>query len=181
MNDSGARSLILGRIRDVVVANGQRTETAAAEHSRIERTYNHGPSLPRDSCLQLFIDRLKHYQVEVHLCSRSEIAATVAGMVAARRSCRLACRISSVRSGRLTGSPPLKTISGVPMRATSSMSRLPSAVVSSSGSRNGRAEARQWRHASPHACVVSQITRKGDRSKSTRAKRPPIPDFTQAV
>ncbi len=84
MNDTAARSLILGRIRDVVAANGERPETAAAEHARIERTYNQGASLPRDSCLQLFIDRLKHYQVEVHLCSRGEIAATVAGMVAAR-------------------------------------------------------------------------------------------------
>lgn len=89
MNGSAARSLILGRIRDVVVASGERTEPAGAEHARIERTYNQGPSLPRDACLELFIDRLKHYQVAVHLCSRGEIAATIAGMTAARDKFRL--------------------------------------------------------------------------------------------
>jgi L-lactate dehydrogenase complex protein LldG len=92
MNGSAARSLILGRIRDIVVAtgaNGGRTETAAAEHARIERMYNQGATLPRDACLELFIDRLKHYQVAVHLCSRGEIAATVAGMMAERGKSRL--------------------------------------------------------------------------------------------
>ena len=91
MNGSAARSLILGRIRDVVAngADGERTETAAAEHARIERLYNQRASLPRDACLELFIDRLKHYQVAVHLCSRDEIAATVAGMMAARGKSRL--------------------------------------------------------------------------------------------
>jgi L-lactate dehydrogenase complex protein LldG len=95
MNGSTARSLILGRIRDVVVAtadtaaNGGRRESAAAEHARIERAYRHGPSLPRDACLELFIDRLKHYQVAVHLCSRSEVAGTIAGMVTERGKSRL--------------------------------------------------------------------------------------------
>ena len=86
MNGSTARSLILGRIRDAV---GDRTEPAAAEHARIERAYKQRPSLPRDACLELFIDRLKHYQVAVHLCSGREIAATVAGMLAARGKSRL--------------------------------------------------------------------------------------------
>lgn len=89
MNGSAARSLILGRIRDIVGANGGRTETAAAEHARIERMYNQGATLPRDACLELFINRLKHYQVAVHLCSRGEIAATVAGMMAERGKSRL--------------------------------------------------------------------------------------------
>jgi len=98
MNTSTARSLILGRIRDVVpksvanaddAGNGERRESAAAEHAGIERAYTQGPSLPRDACLELFIDRLKHYQVAVHLCSRSEIAATIGGIVAARGKSRL--------------------------------------------------------------------------------------------
>ena len=89
MNESAARSLILGRIRDIVAANGERTGTAAAEYAGIERMYNQAATLPRDACFDLFIDRLKHYQVEVHLCSRGEIAATVAGMVAARGKSRL--------------------------------------------------------------------------------------------
>jgi L-lactate dehydrogenase complex protein LldG len=88
MSVSPTRSLILGRIRDVMTAT-DRTEPAAAEHARIERTYKQRPSLPRDACLELFIDRLKHYQVVVHLCSRAEIAATVAGVTAARGKSRL--------------------------------------------------------------------------------------------
>ena len=51
--------------------------------------YNQAATLPRDACLELFIDRLKHYQVAVHLCSRGEIAATIAGMTAARGKSRL--------------------------------------------------------------------------------------------
>jgi L-lactate dehydrogenase complex protein LldG len=92
MNGSTARSLILGRIRDAVAgaaANGERRESAAAEHARIDRAYKQGPSLPRDACLELFIDRLKHYQVAVHLCSHGEIAGTIAVMVAARGKSRL--------------------------------------------------------------------------------------------
>ena len=89
MNESAARSLILGRIRDIVAADGERTATAAAEYAGIERMYNQAATLPRDACFDLFIDRLKHYQVAVHLCSRGEIAATIAGMTAARGKSRL--------------------------------------------------------------------------------------------
>ena len=90
MNGSAAKSLILGRIRDAVdaaagnAAHGERRKAAAAEHVRIERAYKQGPSLPRDACLELFVDRLKHYQVAVHLCSRSEIPRTIEGIVAGR-------------------------------------------------------------------------------------------------
>jgi len=89
MNESAARSVILGRIRDIVAANGERTGTAAAEYAGIERMYNQAATLPRDACFDLFIDRLKHYQVAVNLCSRGEIAATIAGMTAARGKSRL--------------------------------------------------------------------------------------------
>ena len=68
------------------------------------------------------------------------------------------------------GSPPLKTMIGVPMSATASTSPNPSVVVSSRGSRHGRADARQWRQASAQACVVSQMTRNGARSKSTAGR-----------
>ena len=76
-------------------------------------------------------------------------------------------RMRSRRSGRFTGSPPLRIMIGVPMSATWSMTRQPSAVVSSRGSRPGWADARQWRHASAHDWVVSQMTRNGERAKST--------------
>jgi L-lactate dehydrogenase complex protein LldG len=90
MNRGAAKSLILGRIRDAVggsagnAAHDERRNAAAAEHARIERAYRQGPSLPRDACLELFIDRLKHYQVAVHLCSRGEIGRTIEGIAAGR-------------------------------------------------------------------------------------------------
>jgi L-lactate dehydrogenase complex protein LldG len=95
MNGSMARSLILGRIRDAVVATaghavpGDRREAAAAEYARLERAYKQVPSLPRDACLDLFIDRLKHYQVAVHLCSGAELPGTIAGRLAARGKIRV--------------------------------------------------------------------------------------------
>ena len=84
-----------------------------------------------------------------------------------RRPRDLPWRMRSRRSGRFTGSPPLRIMIGVPISATWSMSRKPSSVVSSRGSRPGWAEARQWRQASAQDCVVSQMTRKGATAKST--------------
>ncbi len=70
----------------------------------------------------------------------------------------VAATTSSSRSGRRSGSPPVKTTwgSGSPKPRTRSRSVLPSSVVSSSGLRSGSAVARQWRQASPQASVVSQ-------------------------
>lgn len=76
-----ARSLILGRIGDVM---GKREESAADGHARIERAYIQSASLPRDACLQLFVDRLQHYQVTVHRCIRAAIAQTVRAALDAR-------------------------------------------------------------------------------------------------
>ena len=87
-----ARSLILGRIRDVIKpasSTGEPAETAAAAYARIERTYNQRGALPRDACIELFIERVKHYQVAVHLCGVREVAATVAATMASRGKSRL--------------------------------------------------------------------------------------------
>ena len=51
--------------------------------------YTRAATLPRDACLELFIDRLKHYQVAVNLCAR-------------RRDCRDGCR----DDGRARQVPP---------------------------------------------------------------------------
>jgi L-lactate dehydrogenase complex protein LldG len=83
---SAAKSLILGRIRDVM---GAREESAAEGHARIERTYIHSASLARDRCIDLFVDRLQHYQVTVHRCTGAAIAGTVAAALAARGKSRL--------------------------------------------------------------------------------------------
>ena len=87
---------------------------------------------------------------------------------------RRAWPTSSTMSGRRRGSPPVSTRigGGAPNAATRSMSRQPSSVVSSAGSRRGIASARQWTHASAHARVVSQMTMKGARSNAVIAARP---------
>jgi L-lactate dehydrogenase complex protein LldG len=94
MNGGTARSLILGRIRDAAAKAGHalpgdRREAAAAEYARLERAYSHLPSLPREACLDLFVDRLKHYQVAVQLCSGAELPGTIAGLLAARGKTRV--------------------------------------------------------------------------------------------
>ena len=81
-----ARSLILGRIRDAVGAAG---EPVAAAYARIERTYTQRSGLSREACLELFVERVKHYQVAVHLCASREVAATVAATMASRGKTRL--------------------------------------------------------------------------------------------
>jgi L-lactate dehydrogenase complex protein LldG len=86
MTSREARSLILGRIRDIA---GERTQTAAEAHARIERTYNQAASLPREACLALFVERLKHYQVTVRRCMSGEVAAAVAATATARGKSRL--------------------------------------------------------------------------------------------
>ena len=74
-----------------------------------------------------------------------------------------ACAISSARSGRRSGSPPVITTcgnaspaAGSPKPVMSSSTAIASAVVSSPGAASGMAVARQWRQASPQALVSSQ-------------------------
>lgn len=83
---AGARSLILGRISDIL---GTRITTAEAGHAAIPRDYTSAPSLDRDACLALFIDRLRHYQVDVHHCEPATLPKTIAAALAARGKARL--------------------------------------------------------------------------------------------
>ena len=71
-------------------------------------------------------------------------------------------RIRSNKSGRLSGSPPVNTISGSPNERIWSSKRYPCSLVSSPGLRPGMADARQCTHARSQACVTSQITNNGD-------------------
>src|SRR5262245_49383213 len=100
---------------------------------------------------------------------RTGVAAAVPLGVRATVSPALAAYLTrSARSGRRIGSPPVSTNSGAGANArTWSISRNPSAVVSSRGSRRAIASARQCTHARAQARVTSQITRKGAWLKST--------------
>jgi L-lactate dehydrogenase complex protein LldG len=83
---AGARSLILGRISDIL---GTRTATAEEGQAAIPRDYTSAPSLDRDACLALLTDRLLHYQVVVHHCERATLPKTIAAALSARGKARL--------------------------------------------------------------------------------------------
>src|SRR6476646_6148391 len=67
---------------------------------------------------------------------------------------------------RFKGSPPVRMKIGGFRSATSRINFSASSVVSSSGWRFDCAQARQWQQARSHACVVSQITTRGQRLRS---------------
>jgi L-lactate dehydrogenase complex protein LldG len=81
VNTHAAKSVILGRIRDAV---GQRSEPAAVAHSRIQRTYTRTSTLDAAARIELFVDRLLHYQVGVSRCRRPDLPAAIAAACAAR-------------------------------------------------------------------------------------------------
>jgi L-lactate dehydrogenase complex protein LldG len=81
-----ARSLILGRIRDIL---GGRTEPSEVAYRRIPRDYRDSGILTFDAGVDLLIDRLQHYQVGVHRCGLPNLAGTIAEALLARGKRRL--------------------------------------------------------------------------------------------
>lgn len=92
----GARSLILGRIRDVIRTTGPTgpagapettnvpAETAAAAHRLIPREYRTTAGLDAGACLELLTSRLEHYQVDVYRAEPATLAKTIADALTAR-------------------------------------------------------------------------------------------------
>jgi L-lactate dehydrogenase complex protein LldG len=78
--DSGARSLILGRIRDILGAR----RDPAAEYAAIRRDYRQAATVSRDERVELFADRLQHYQVGVYRCERATLPRTIAETLGVR-------------------------------------------------------------------------------------------------
>jgi L-lactate dehydrogenase complex protein LldG len=77
---SGARSLILGRIRDALGAR----PPAASEYAGIAREYRQGPTIDAEARIALLVDRLLHYQVGVHRCGRDGLPGCIADVAALR-------------------------------------------------------------------------------------------------
>jgi L-lactate dehydrogenase complex protein LldG len=75
------RSLILGRIRDIL---GERREPADVAHRRIPRDYRDSGILTFEASVALLVDRLQHYQVGVHRCDASKLPVTIAAALLAR-------------------------------------------------------------------------------------------------
>lgn len=76
-----ARSLILGRIRDIL---GERHEPSDVVYRRIPRDYHDSGILTFEACVSLLVDRLQHYQVGVHRCAPSNLPGTIAAALLAR-------------------------------------------------------------------------------------------------
>ena len=83
--DAEARSLILGRLRDIL---GDRPP-ADAEYRAISRTYRQAGSFPAGRLSELFVERLEHYQVGVRRCAPGDVAIAVRDVVTARGKSRL--------------------------------------------------------------------------------------------
>lgn len=83
---SGARSLILGRVRDIL---GHRPVAAAAEYDLIARDYQQAPDMSEDARIALFVERLQHYQVGVSRCDRATLPRTIARTLVERGKSRM--------------------------------------------------------------------------------------------
>jgi L-lactate dehydrogenase complex protein LldG len=81
-----ARSLILGRIRDIL---GERRESPEVGYHRVPREYRDVGPLTADACLDLLMDRLQHYQVGVRRCGPAELPRTIAEALLARGTKRV--------------------------------------------------------------------------------------------
>ena len=81
-----ARSLILGRIRDIL---GESTEPADGAYPRVPRDYRDAGTLPSDACRDLLVDRLQHYQVGVYRAESADLPGTIAEALLARGKTRL--------------------------------------------------------------------------------------------
>lgn len=78
---AAARSLILGRIRDIL---GERSEPADATYRRIPRDYREAATSTSDACVDLLVDRLQHYQVGVHRCAPTSLPRIITETLLAR-------------------------------------------------------------------------------------------------
>jgi L-lactate dehydrogenase complex protein LldG len=85
MASTNARSVVLGRIRDIL---GGRPG-AAAEYGGITREYLAAPGLPLAERIELFAERLRHYQVDVYRGAVGALARTLGDVLSARGKSRL--------------------------------------------------------------------------------------------
>lgn len=78
---ANARAAILSRIRQAL---GERSASADAEYQQISREYRQDGDLDEHQRVELFADRLRHYDVQVFRCPRGALARTIRQAAAAR-------------------------------------------------------------------------------------------------
>jgi L-lactate dehydrogenase complex protein LldG len=83
---SNARSDVLGRIRSAI---GRHPRTREDDYASVPRAYRQTASLSREECLQLFEDRLRHYDAGVYRCALQDLPATIATAVRRRNKRRI--------------------------------------------------------------------------------------------
>lgn len=85
MRDADARSRVLGRVREALGAR----PAAEPEYAGIVRRYRETASLDQQALIELFLDRLLHYQVAVRRCDPAALPEALAGIAVARGRTRL--------------------------------------------------------------------------------------------
>ena len=81
-----ARSLVLGRVRDAL---GRRAAPPDGEYAQLARDYVQQSRLDVAARIELFADRLQHYEVGVYRCERATLRRTIAETAANRAKSRL--------------------------------------------------------------------------------------------
>ena len=85
-SSSGARSIVLGRIRGIL---GERRVARDADYQSIAREYQQHASLDPAARIELFIERLQHYQVGVYRCESATLPRTIDVVLEDRKKSRL--------------------------------------------------------------------------------------------
>jgi len=81
-----SRDDVLGRIRSAI---GDRAASREADYASIPRGYRQAPSLSRQECIDLFADRLRHYDAGVYQCGLAELSEAIARALDSRGKRRI--------------------------------------------------------------------------------------------
>ncbi len=88
IDSTAARAEILAKIGSAA-ARGASAESAEAEWEAIPRKYRQTSSLAPAECIELLIERLRDYGATVDRCTRGELAAKIAQILAGRNKKRM--------------------------------------------------------------------------------------------
>lgn len=155
---SDSRAEILDRIRRAV---GERAKSRHDDYAAVPRAYQQAGSLDRAACVELFADRLTHYDAGVYRCARADLPATLATALQGRGKHRIVIPVDLPREWLPTG-PDFVADSGLTHAELDAMDGVLTAstvAIALTGTiilRHGVAEGRRALTLIPdyHACVV---------------------------
>jgi L-lactate dehydrogenase complex protein LldG len=88
IDSSASKQAILSKIRGHRAVNDR--EVTAAEYARIERTYERNGSRSSEERIDLFEERLREYDAQVHRITEKELPAAIAAAITRRTAQRIA-------------------------------------------------------------------------------------------